>query len=413
MPVSNRLFFYTIGFAGDCFNYAAIISETFLANKILHASELQMGVLGATSIAYALASVWTGMLSDRVGKRSLLLLATAGMALAYFLAPHSPSVLVLCCISTLRALSTSFLWPPLMAWMTETSGRASFSGVLGGYNITWASGMLVGLFLGGWLFEYIGPMTPFYFAGAFSIVTFFFILFCTPQQAELTMEHHDMPRGDVSYYVRQGMMMIVITHIVVQLVLYLFPKVVGNTMGETAQSTLHALRMAGQISAFILMTSKSGWHFKNWPIWLAVLLAATSLVIISLVQSFAWFALGFWLLGMSMGVAFMLSAYYALSLMQRKGLGSGLQETLVGFGNMCGPLYGGVIATVATPRTRFCQVWFRSPRLPSIPQADAPAPQQQRSLDQEPRVIAMFAISGDEMSIWPPAVSMFCLSTMI
>lgn len=351
IPVSNRFFFCFLGFAGDCFNFSAIIAETFLAASVFKASEMQMGLLGAMFGGYALACVFTGMLSDRVGRRPLCLLACLGMIAAYVVAAHAPSMQVLYLASFFRSVSTSLLWPPLMAWMTETSGRKGFSGLLGAYNIAWACGILAGYFIGGWAFEHISPSAPFYFAITLGLLTFGVLLVCVPLQAELAMESHELESGDVVFFVREGLVLMTSLHFAVALVLYMFPKVVGNAMGETAQSVLHVIRMVGQVLAFVAMTWFGGWHFRRWPIWLCLVLSVGGMLLVGTCARPGLYAVGSAALGVGMGISFMLSAYYTLALMESKGLGSGMQESLVGGGSVLGPLLGGVVAAGTSPRT--------------------------------------------------------------
>lgn len=309
-----------------------------------------MGWLGAMGIGYALASVATGMLSDKLGRRPMLLIATGGMAICYALAPHMHTITGLCIVAFFRGVATAFLWPPLMAWMTETSGLGSFSGLLGGYNVTWASGMLVGFLVGGYTYQHLGYEAPFYIASALATVSFFFVLLCTPEAGHLQMEAHEMKARDARAFVREGFLLITISQFVVTMVLYMFPKVVGAHMGEAEQGSLHVLRMAGQVVVFAIMARTTRWHFSRWPAWLFVISSSIGVLLLTLASGYLLYAAGFVCLGVGMGVAYMLSAYYALMLMESKGLGGGLQEMLLGVGGVAGPLYGGAIGQLSTAR---------------------------------------------------------------
>jgi MFS family permease len=72
--------------------------------------------------------------------------------------------------------------------------------------------------------------------------------------------------------------------------------------------------------------------------------------IVAMVHHYSLYALGFALTGAGYGVAFTMSSYYALSLSEIKGKGSGMMETLVGGGSLLGPLYGGAIGSALGPR---------------------------------------------------------------
>lgn len=351
LAVSNRTFFYTCAFATDCFNYVAILAEAFFAARVLAATPFEMGLLGASSaLGYTVTCVWSGALSERLGRRPLGVAATAGQLLAYLITPYATSMAMLCGISLFRSLATSFYWTPLMAWMTETCSRQALPRVLGGYNAVWSLGIMVGYYISGWLFEHVGPAAPFHFAAVFAAATLLWIAGCTPRRLELQAHDHDMAAGDVRAFVRQGLLLNCLGYALAALVLYMYPKVMFDRLGEEAQSLLHVMRVGGSTAAFLAMTWSAAWHFKRWPVWSCLALYGASLICIGLSESYAIQAVGFALLGIGCGQGYMLCSYYVLALVKSKGLGVGFQESLIGGGNLIGPLYGGLVATYTSPR---------------------------------------------------------------
>lgn len=343
--ISNVLYFNGIGFSADCFNYVAVLAEAFFAAKVLKATEFQMGLLGFFSaLGYALSAVWMGALSDRIGRRVMMAIAATGMALCYLAAPHAPSMKVLYGIGFLRMVSTSFMWPALMAWMSETCPQERLAGVLGWYNITWACGILVGMWVSGFLFEHVGPASPFFFAAMYSAALLVWILVFTPRESALMAHDHGMEVAEARGFVREAFTVNFLTHFAVALVLYLFPKMPGMKMGETAQSLLHVIRMSGQVAAFVIFTHATVWHFRRWPTWLAMGLTCLGLVLVAWGRVYAVTSVGFFALGLGMGIGFMASVYYSMHLVQRKGLAGGIQESVLGAGSLVGPLFGGAVA---------------------------------------------------------------------
>lgn len=351
LPIPNRLFFYTCGFATDCFNYVAILAEAFFAHKVLHATEFEMGLLGAAgALGYTLPCIYTGLWSERFGRRRLCLIATAGQLIAYLAAPHATAVGWLCGISFFRSLATSFYWPPLMAWMGETTTRGALSGVVGGYNVSWAMGILVGFGSCGVLFEHVSPRAPFFAAAGLAAITFVFIALCTPRCANLENHDHDLTPNDVRSFVRQGLSLNCLGYFLSALVLYLFPKVAGDQLGEAQQGLLQATRMVGQVLLFFLLTHTTVWHFRRWPVLLCLVMYGLSVLGVSLSHQYSVYLASFFLMGCGCGMSYTLSAYYVLALSKSKGFGTGVQEALIGTGNLLGPLFGGTVATLATPR---------------------------------------------------------------
>jgi len=351
IAVSNRIFFYLSAFTVDCVNFMAILAEAFLAASVLGASEMQMGALGAANaLGYALPCVWTGLLSERLGRRRMCLIAVAGLTLAYLITPQVGSIAALCGVSFCRSLATSFFWPPLMAWMAETSEQEALSGLLGGYNVFWTLGILTGFGVSGWAFEHLGPATPFYGAAALAVGMFGFLLVFKPRHGRFEAQENDVDPRKARQFVLEGYTINCLSYFLAALVLYLFPKVADESMGEMAQSFLHVSRMAGQLLIFLLLANTTFWHYGRGLLWFYTGIVAVGLVLIAMAQSYSLSLLGFALLGIGGGAGYMMSSYYALALIRTKGLGSGIQESLIGVGGLFGPLYGGVAARLSSPR---------------------------------------------------------------
>jgi predicted MFS family arabinose efflux permease len=380
VSVPNRLFFASAAFAVDFLNFAAVLAESMLAVVRMHATELQLGVLGAcVALGYALPCMFSGIVSERTGRRNLCLLATAGIAAVNFVEPGVTTMWGLCAAGTLRMVATGFFWPPLMAWLTETSDSESFSETLGGYNVCWAVGILLGFYVGGWSYQSLGPAAAFHLAGWSAAATFAGLLLTTPRRAEHRHAAHPMEQGDARAFVRQGLLLNLCGCFTTSLILYVFPKLVEGRLDAGVQGTLHAVRMGGTAAAFALMASTRGWHFRRWPMWLGLGALLAGLALCAASRSLPLFAVAFAVTGVGAGTAYMMSAYYALALMRTKGLAGGIQETLIGFGYFTGPMFGGVAGALASPRgalfaaliplaAMLPAVWVRRAAAPDNPQ---------------------------------------------
>ena len=124
-----------------------------------------VGALGASAVAYALASTlaapFMGMLADRFGRRPIVLFSLAAYALAscgYLLAASAWQLILL------RGLAGAFIAGLLLA-MTSIVGdvapenrRAQWVGIVnGGASVGW----IVGPLLGGFLYDRFGYFVPF------------------------------------------------------------------------------------------------------------------------------------------------------------------------------------------------------------------------------------------------------------
>lgn len=125
------------------------------------------------------ASPIVGSLSDRIGRRPVILFSAAGLAVDYVIMALAPDLwwlLVGRIISgiTTSSFSVGFAY---LADITPEEGRARAYGLLGA---AFSAGFVLGPLLGGLIGE-LGPRAPFWAAGALSALAFLYGLFVLPE----------------------------------------------------------------------------------------------------------------------------------------------------------------------------------------------------------------------------------------
>ncbi len=361
LTVPNIVFFGAIGFMADLFNFAGSQAEILTATFVFHATEFQLGILGAcSSLFYAIPTLLTGLLSERVGRQPLVIAAIIGMGSSYAWGACAGSVQELYAVATLRALSTAMLWPPVMAWMARAVPPRKFSQFLGTYNVCWATGTFIGFWASGYLFEAYGWTSPFWSSAALAAALLVFVLIVSPRGGkglalpadiqESDEDHHGLNAEQSRYFVRQGLIMAVAGSMAANAMLYIFPKVGEGLLSEIQISLLNSIRLAGQMLAFYLMGRYGLWHFRKWPLWTTAAMLCAGLLVIACGRTYSHFTAGALLIGFGFGAAFSICAYYALGLSRTKGKGSGMMETSIGIGGLSGPLLGGAVGAMASAR---------------------------------------------------------------
>lgn len=147
-------------------------------------SNADAGVINGAFIAlWALmqfvASPIIGALSDRYGRRPVILLSTAGLALDYVLMALAPNLWWLA-LGRMVAGVTSSSFAATHAYMadiTPPEGRARGYGLIGA---AFSGGFVLGPFLGGVLGEW-GPRVPFWVSAGLSAIAFLYGLFVLPE----------------------------------------------------------------------------------------------------------------------------------------------------------------------------------------------------------------------------------------
>ncbi len=120
-----------------------------------------------------------GSLSDRYGRRPVILLSTIGLSLDYVLMALAPNLWWLA-LGRIIAGVTSSSFTTVYAYMADVTppeGRARAYGLIGA---AFGGGFILGPLLGGVLGE-IGPRAPFWFAAGMSGLAFLYGLFVLPE----------------------------------------------------------------------------------------------------------------------------------------------------------------------------------------------------------------------------------------
>ncbi len=143
-------------------------SDAFL---ILRAHNLGLGTL-ATVLAYAVYNVvyaaagWpTGILSDRLGRRGILVAGFALFALVYGGIGLATEALVVWPLFALYGLYIALTDGVIKAYITDLVPAAQRGGALGLYAATTGLMALVSSVLAGLLWDHVSPAAPFYLGG--------------------------------------------------------------------------------------------------------------------------------------------------------------------------------------------------------------------------------------------------------
>jgi DHA1 family tetracycline resistance protein-like MFS transporter len=144
--------------------------------------------IGVYALMQFLASPVLGALSDRFGRRPILLISLCGAGLDYAfmaLAPNLGLLFVGRVISGLTGASMTVA-SSYMADISDDSNRSANFGMIGA---AWGSGFILGPMLGGQLSAW-GPMAPFAAAAILNLLNFGFGLFVLPESLDPAHRRH-------------------------------------------------------------------------------------------------------------------------------------------------------------------------------------------------------------------------------
>lgn len=120
-----------------------------------------------------------GSLSDRFGRRPVILISSAGLALDYVLVALAPNLWWLVAARLIGGITTASFSTAsaYLADVTPPEGRARAYGMIGA---AWSAGFVAGPLLGGVLAEW-SPRAPFWAAAVLSAAAFAYGLFVLPE----------------------------------------------------------------------------------------------------------------------------------------------------------------------------------------------------------------------------------------
>lgn len=131
-------------------------------------------ILGLFMASYSLMqfffSPFWGRLSDRIGRRPVILIGLSGYAITFILFGFANNLWMMFAVRILSGIISSATLPTAMAYIADSTGESERSRGMGMMGAAMGVGMIFGPALGGWLGHY-GFHLPFFAAGGLALLT--------------------------------------------------------------------------------------------------------------------------------------------------------------------------------------------------------------------------------------------------
>jgi len=315
----------------------------------LGASASVLGWLAAVWIGvYGALALVTGHVSDRVDRRKLAVggcLVASGMTL---LCSFTTRVAWLLVFSAGVGAGIACFWPTIIAWLGEGLSGAHLAKRFTTFGVVWNAGLLLGYGCTGVIFEH-GPQWAFY-ASAGVIVVIAAVLLLPPraqrstpaasERSTLHAERSAIPQG--RGFRKTAWLSLFATNFALNGTSAMFPRLATHLgIGADVHGSLLAAGRGAALAAFVALHLLTFWRTRLWPLWIAQLCCAASIVWIGFAQ-LTWMFAAAWIIGGAMsGYAYQASIYFTLEEMAEKGKGSGVHEAMIGSGMFFGPMLAG------------------------------------------------------------------------
>lgn len=143
----------------------------------LGASPTQLGLLMAVySVMQLIFSPIWGRVSDRIGRKPVMVIGITGLALSFFLMAYASKLWMLFAARILGGLLSSANMPTVMAYVADITTEEDRGKGMGLIGASVGLGFILGPAIGG-IFSKNNLSTPFLIAGVSSLITIFLVLF--------------------------------------------------------------------------------------------------------------------------------------------------------------------------------------------------------------------------------------------
>jgi len=139
---------------------------TFMQDHVTHEVPLLATAYIPAAIVWSYVPARAGRLSDRAGRRLLLITGLAGAALVSTLLPRASTLACLSLLWAVEAGALSLALPAEQALVSDLTGEATRGRAFGFYQLSTGLGRVVGPLAGTALYQVVAPTAPFYFNAA-------------------------------------------------------------------------------------------------------------------------------------------------------------------------------------------------------------------------------------------------------
>lgn len=172
----------------DMLLYSLLIPIVPYFTEKLQPSSTMMGILFSSyAVSMLIATPIFGPISDRVGRRIMLIAGLLGLALSTLLFAFSETMALLITARFVQGIAAAATWPTALALLADLFPPKMRGAVMGTALTAISTGTLLGAPIGGWLFEVSGHQTPFLAAAGFtSLIIILVTLFLKEETSRST-----------------------------------------------------------------------------------------------------------------------------------------------------------------------------------------------------------------------------------
>jgi len=333
-------------------NFATIYYSNYLFFYMKHTfgfGDLENLLLAALNgILYTIGSWQAGKFAQKFGNVQALYIGTAGLILALVagLCFHTAAAQV--AVFGFWTVAVCLIWPALEAIVSEQSDN-NLSTMVGMYNVTWAGTSAVSYFITGILLEKLGMSSLFWFplillSCEIAVLLPLAASLLKKEQRQPVIITRDIPSGRPHYskkFFHMALLANPFSYIAISTIIPLIPSIAHKMGLSTGLAGITcSVWMFARLAAFFTLWKWKGWHYRfRWLIgaFVIMVLSYASILLAASIPVLLLAQVGF---GISIGIIYYSSLYYAMDASDEKGAHGGLHEAMIGSGLFVGPAFG-------------------------------------------------------------------------
>lgn len=303
-------------------------------------------------LIYVPAAWFGGRFAERRGLTTSLKAGFTGMAVAMLAGGllHSLAGVFLTLVGWTVAMC--FTWPALEAFATHGESDDGTKRMVGIYNITWSGCAGLMYFVGGSLFQSLGPRSLFWIPAGIYAAQYAVTLWlerlphvpvpppapAEPHHPEDAAFHQPVPPAT---FLKMAWFANPFAYIAIHSFLAVVPGRSAELGLSVAQSGwFWAVWFLARLGTFVLLWQWGGWHYRfRWMLAAFIALIASYTVLL-LGKSFGLLLAAQVVFGLATGLLYYASLFYSMDVGETQGEHGGIHEAAIGLGICLGPATG-------------------------------------------------------------------------
>jgi MFS family permease len=340
--------------AGLLFDWLVYVAWTVIPIRAVEfqASRTELGLLQtASTVVYALSSIFAGRLADRFSKSLIASLGCAGAIGCCFAIGRVEALAGLFLVVPLFGFSSSFFWPSIQGAIGAETDPSRMERAIGLFNVLWSVGKSLGFVAAGWMMGGLGAEQTLWAAVAAGGAILLFYprqdgpRFTSPLAEDTNRRDREAFRmmGYIANFCAFGVSSVLIN----QYYKYLVDHGLGASLGPKRFIGLFlGIVYAAQTAAFLWTGSTARWTYRRAPLYASQVPLAAGAIAVPFLRADEAILAASLPVGLGLGFAYASSIYYSLHGPAGHGKYSGIHEAVLGAGNAVLPLAGGALADV-------------------------------------------------------------------